>query len=445
MRAPPAPLAILALLVASCGIPGGSTPPTARTISWLDNASVLQRNGAVPAMSAKAICGSDTKAFISELTTTPITQAKVMQEWADIIPGGRQLAISGIVQTNHLGPTDLPMTHESGDDLSMNVLLDSIFRPYSRQLGTAAGDEPSGTFHVEIASGYIPHVVRKPSPATGQTWAQMADFNLKGFQPGFDRPAIGDRALVQGRYIIDCGHTNYGTELHAISFLAWSHVSGNTTTVHAYYNPFRDTGYYNPDLSILGDTGDTTRMKDPATKPFPPYLVDEVLRLLAGDTPYLRSYGLIDAEQVSPKDWTVCAPVGTSGHRLEYDYDFVTRSGVTITATPDVTTGCVRMHTVIGAGYTPANLDVRQCVLPWAYLDKIAAGALGDKNIDIKKLIVDQVGSQNASKFDANPRAGCIDAVAGPTIDPNPGGTTVTVDDDQPIPFYGVVTVSWKP
>src|SRR5260221_8749461 len=117
----------------------------------------------------------------------------------------------------------------------------------------------------------------------------MSTFNLTGFQPGFGQPPIGAHLLVQGRYIIDCGHPSFTTELHAMSFVAWAETAGSGTTVRAYYNPYRDTEHYNPDFDMIGHVSDTSRFSDMNTETFPKYLVSEVLRIQGGTSTQLHS------------------------------------------------------------------------------------------------------------------------------------------------------------
>src|SRR5262249_19061594 len=154
----------------------------------------------------------------------------------------------------HLGPTDVPTSHPFGDDLSMNIELDPAFVPFAKKLGAEQSSESDTQIHVEISAGFIPHLVRSTPPPAGQTYRQNADVNLDpaGFQAGFATPMIGDPVLVMGQWIIDCGHANYAAELHAISFLAWAHVDGATTTVRFYYNPYRDLELYLADASKSG-------------------------------------------------------------------------------------------------------------------------------------------------------------------------------------------------
>ena len=220
--------------------------------------------------------------------------------------------VSGTVATVFQGPGDLPMDHPLGDDLSMDVDLDAAFKPYSLQLGAAPSDTKPGQLHVEISSGLIPHLPATSAPAAEQTWRQLSDVSLQGFQPGFDHPAVGDRVLVEGRYIVDCGHPDYHTELHPISFLAWSHQEGTTSVVHVYGNAYWDTELFNPDLSVGGKVNDQARDTDPNTKPLPKYLIDEVGRLIAGTTSRLRTFELLG---VMPPSSHQLADLRPGGHQ----------------------------------------------------------------------------------------------------------------------------------
>lgn len=422
----------------------GATPKDAQPLAWIPGAAIAA-NGPVPMMTAAGICGSDKATFLTELLNggSP-ADAKVKQEWSDIVKGGKQMRVSGAVDTAHLGPQDLPMSHELGDDLSMDLTLDSEFVPYGRSLGDQPGEAPDGMIHVEVSSGYLPHSIRPKSPDTGQTWAEMSAKNLSSINPNFGEPRKGDRILAQGRYIIDCGHPDYSTELHALSFVAWAESDGQSTTVRAYYNPYRDTERFNPDLSLVGKVSDTTRFSNPDTKPFPDYFQAEILRVVAGKAPRLRSYGLIDEQRESPLDWVVCAPGGTSGKELMVAYDLVARPGVTIAATPNTANGCVTMHTSIDAAYQPMDVPVRRCALPWDFLDKIAGQAVGDPNLNLPKVIEGVVGAQYKDAIEKDPEIACMDGRAGPEVASMPTAKSVRFDDTQPFPFYGVIKVGWQ-
>lgn len=434
---------------------GGKASTNAQPVAWAAGQAEAA-NGTAADVTVVAACGSDTETYLKELLTTSPQNAKVQQEWGDCVPGGKQVMVSGSVATTHLGPQDEPMSHQYGDDLSMNIELDSQFMPFRKHLGTEPGEETDTQMHVEISSGLIPHLpFATPGPDTGQTWQEMsqANYDLSGFQPGFAEPNIGDRILIMGRWIIDCGHANFSSELHAMSFLAWAHAEGSKTVVRTYYNPYRDSEHYNPDFTMLGNVDDATRFGDANTKTFPAYLVDEVVRVVAGQSDHLRSYELMDSTKTSPAEWQVCAPVGSSGSSLSVHYDVVTRQGVTFTVTKNDTTGCAAIHTSLDAGYTPAKAALRHCVLPWDYLNQIAGAAVGSTGdggpdggggLDIRQKIETILGKPSPG-IDADPEAACADALNGPPVSASPAGQNIRKDDSQPIPFYGVITVEWNP
>jgi hypothetical protein len=434
-------LAALAVLMAAAS--AGATPTRGPDLAFAPGKAEAA-DGSPPDFKAAGVCGSDHETYLKELLQTAPTSLTVKHEWGDIVPGGKQVMVSGTVTTAHAGPGDLPMSHPFGDDLSMDVALDPQFREFSRQLGVADATAPRDELHLEISSGMIPHVRRPPSTAggqSGQTWRQLSDFNLSGLRPGFEQPAVGDRMAVMGRWIIDCGHEDYGTELHAISFIAWAHEDGNRTVVHTYFNPYRDTELYSPDANVLGQVNNARRTSSPDVKEFPPYFVDEVVRLLQGKIDHLRSQELVEATVASPAPWQVCTPTGSSGRHTTVRYDIVARPGVTVRATTDEKSGCATLRTDLGRGYRPAVPKMRQCVLPWDFLDGLAGGAIGSP-VDVRALIKSYVPEQVHPLVDHDPDTTCADALAGPNVHARPSGRVVRTDNHEPFPFYGVITVS---
>jgi hypothetical protein len=397
-------------------------------------------NGTASQLDAAQVCGSSTETFLTELFHTSPTSVKVNNEWGDI-DGPRQVAIEGPVRTTHLGPTDLPLTHIYGDDLSMDVGLAPSLQPFAQHLGPS--NDPSDQMHVEVASGLIPHAIASSSPPSPQTWRQASDVDLSGFLDGFSEPQVGDQALVAGRWIIDCGHGDYGTELHPMSFLAWSHASGATNVVHAYMNPYRDAQLYSPDLSSTGRVNDASRLSNPAVKPFVPYLIDEVFRVLSAQADRLRAQELLDATRVSPPPFNVCAPPATHGP-LRVHYDLVTRPGVNVDIALDHSTACAHVTITEGAQYVPMEQALRDCVLPWSYLNAIASDAVGSP-VDVRDLFTSILGPAAGPVIANDPVTTCGDPLQGPSVDQQPDGARMRVDASQPFPFYGVVSVTRSP
>lgn len=439
-------LAALSVVMGGAAVSNGSalsTPPgpapSRQTVPLsFDAGALAQLNGVAPRANAVGACGSSTETFLTELFHTAPTAVKVNNEWGDIT-GAKQVAVQGPVRTTHLGPTDLPLTHIYGDDLSMDVGLDPSLQPFSQHLGPS--NDPSDQMHVELGSGLIPHAVRPSQASPTETWRQASDVDLSGFLDGFAEPAVGDPALVMGRWIIDCGHGDYGTELHPMSFLAWSHAVGSTNLVHAYINPYRDTQRYSPDAPILGHVGDTSRFSNARVKPFVPYLIDEVLRLLNGATDRLRSQELLEETRAAPPPWTVCAPAGSHG-RLVVSYDAVKRPGVRVDVALDHARGCATFTVTLASSYRPLDQTIRNCVLPWVYLNQIASNALG-RPVDVRSLFESQLPPDLAARVVAHdPVASCADPLTASSVESAPVGARLRIDSTQPFPFYGVVTVT---
>jgi hypothetical protein len=420
-----------ALGLASCSSSGTSASSSPSDLSWPPGVAQTA-DSTPPSYSAASVCGSGTRTYLAELSNGNPLDAKVPLEWADIVRGGKQILISGTAAHTHLGPQDNPFTHPFGNDLSMDVALDAPSRPYSRQLGPA--EEKPGQMHVEIVSGVIPHVMRASQASPTQTWEQLSNFNETGVQPGFAHPSVGDRVLVQGRWIIDCGHGNYGTELHPMSFVAWTQHQGSTTVARAYGNTVYDTQTYSQ--SAIGSSG--------PPQPFPAYFASDVLAATQGKVDHLSASEVETATVAAPPPWRVCAPAGTSGHSLAVDYDMVARPGVDISVAPDSATGCATVTVTYTSSFQPASTNLRHCVLPWSYITRIAEAQYG-KSLDVKGLI-DKFATTPAARtiVDRSPTGSCADALAGPTVNPSPSGHHVQVDGSQGVPFYGVVTVAWR-
>jgi hypothetical protein len=425
-------------MVAAC-----SSNPSATTagpaLSWAPGFTA-SANGPAGPIDLKSVCGSTSDRYLVEALHHPVTNLKVMKEWGGVF-GGEQVLVSGVVATAHQGPGDLPMNHPLGDDLSMDVILDAPFTPYSQKLGTEASDTKPGQLHVEISSGFIPHLpATTPAPA-GQTWRQASDAALTGFQPGFDHPAVGDRVLVRGRYIVDCGHADFHTELHPISFLAWTHQTATMTVVHVYDNDYWDTELFNPDLSLGGQVDDQSRFTSSQTKPFPKYLIDEVARLITGRTHTLRAFELLGVVPPAATNWQVCAPAGTKGSHLTVHYDLRTRPGIGVTVTPNKSMGCATVQTTEASAFVASDVPVRSCGLAWDYLNAIASVALSSR-VDTRAFIKANLPAGLAPLVNPDPVTSCADPMAGPAANPEPAGTSVAVDGTQPFPIYGVMTVT---
>src|SRR5438477_8480203 len=148
-------LGVLALVAGpmaglACSSKGTASSARTQAVAW-NPGKVTTANGRPPALSAEGACGSASDTYLTELLHVSPTQSKVGHEWGDIVKGGKQVAVSGSVATTHLGPTDLPMSHPFGDDLSMDVALDAPFPAFAKSLGPS--ESHTGEMRVTTSSG----------------------------------------------------------------------------------------------------------------------------------------------------------------------------------------------------------------------------------------------------------------------------------------------------
>jgi hypothetical protein len=428
----------------------------------------------VPEVTPVQVCGSDTESYLTELLDTPPSQIKVIQHWGDIIPGKEMMA-SGIVHDVSLGGVDLPFDHPFSGDVNFNVELDAPYQGLAKHLGAAGAQvDPDAAvpedLHVELELGAFLHDPAQVihGPATGEPWDVLSGLqdtlnanSFTGLRPDYI-PQEGDRIALMGRWVIDCGHNDYHAELHPVTFMAFGHAVGGTTTVHVLTNPYRSTQRYTDQLGG-GDANDVNnRARGGAS--FPSFLQEEVFRLVLQGRDHLQAPVLLEATRPAPVAWKVCTPPGSSGRFLHITSSFVKQRHVSIhTVAARDEQGvfrCVRMGTRAGRHYKAPDPPLRQCDLPWDWLNAQAAAQAGlGAGFDLRPFIKDAIDQAaggvlpqaliDAAKVhvDNTPTAVCFDPLAGPLPSDRPSTArrrwrhSVKVSD-QPYPFYGTVELS---
>ncbi len=431
--------------------PVAGAPQAAPALLEFDQAQAGAANGAALSAEATRTCGAIDRRFMGELLQGSPLGFKVPYRLGDVTPssstptatGGRQYYISGMAGSSLLGAGDFPFDHPLGSDFNMDVSVDPPYANFPQDDGVVANHDQ----HVELGAGGFPHVPQTPG-VDGDLWPENSLRARTNLQPGFV-PTTGDRVIVGGRWVNDCGHNNpFQTELHPISFLGWGHEdSANRQTVsQVFYTPYRETQNYNPDKSKANNVNDPSRLSDAGTVSFPAGLILSMIKIQypldQGGIDHLESWGLEEANNTSPVDWKVCAPPSASGDGpyVGLRYDFVARPGVSISYTADHAAGCVTMKTSLGTQQTP-NPPLHVCKLPWTFLNEVAGAEAGVPNLDLKAELAKFVAPQFQSRLDADPIQDCYNPVEGPTSSANPTGQNVTTDPDTQAPFYGRVEV----
>jgi hypothetical protein len=432
----------------STATPSATVTPTATATSHtapeqavlaFDEQAAIAANGDFPSAEPKTICGADDRRFLAELTQDPV-HYKVPLRLADIKPSPSEVMVSGVAKDVSLGGGDFPFDHTFGSDMNFDIMLDAPYTDAAQRSGVVEGD-----LHIELAEGQLPHQERAPGPPSGQEWEQMSEQSRQGIFLPFV-PEAGSRTIVMGHWIVDCGHTNFQTELHPITFTANARVAGAKTVVNAFYNPYRETQNYNFDPAKALAFDDPSRFDGPAAGPFPKALITSVFRIQDLGPPgfesidHLESWAMLEANRTSPAPWRVCAPPGSTGTRLEVKYHWITRPGVEIDVAADEASSCAIVRTTLGTE-TVASPTPRVCVTPWDFLNEVAGEEAGIPDLDLQAQLGAFVQPQFKSRLDPAPILNCYDPLDGPALEPEPIGQTVEVNDSLLLPFYGTISV----
>jgi hypothetical protein len=142
--------------------------------------------GAVSSGLAKAR-GCRTGGFHDRNTVNP--------EWVSVLPDDAAQTAEGVVRASHVATNDWPYTHVSHD---WNFVV---------------GLDPAYQFLHSDAN-----------PNVGGVQEMEMEWEEKFFPTAF-RPAVGDRFWMLGRWIFDCGHAPYRTELHPPKAVAFTRSS----------------------------------------------------------------------------------------------------------------------------------------------------------------------------------------------------------------------------
>jgi hypothetical protein len=429
---------VLAVLVGACG--GAAPPPPggplSRPILGLTAAAVSANAANLPAGfpgAQETACAADTtRSFIGEIADHGISDVQVSYEWAPVVAGPianrptvaqPELYVAGEITHFALSTLDIAATHPYGYDANFDLRPDSDF---AFLVHNRAGDT-DGTLHAEIEEGLYP----------------ATDFGMT--------PTAGDRVLMKGAWIFDCGHPPYETEMHPPTFLALARAQDPRTTVSlAFVNPIRVAQLYHPNTALAADFANTARFTDPEAKPFVAHFLEEILAVANGQSDRIQAHVLLEATRFDTLTWSVCAPSPRPNNAtLKASYRFATRTGVKVAAATDDASGCVQLTATMDSTYTPMAQNRMDKPWSWAQISADASAETG-MTLDIRQKVIDVFhslgfnGDYVALHQDQSPY---IDGYAPlrPHADAALDSPTAITQsaDDQPFPFYGRVWVTW--
>jgi hypothetical protein len=385
---------------------------SARTLVEFEPGAAAASNGSVPPVpgnpleEVKEACGSETEEWGHELFTTPPSEIKVKNEWGDIIPG-KEMEISGKITNVEFSNGDIATDHPFSRDFTFDVLLDEPYWDLARSLGPGApegagNESDTHEIHVEMETGALLHKMpQHEGPASGEPWEilpeegpapTLSEEALENIETPYV-PKVGDRVAMKGRWIIDCGHNDFHSELHQITLAAFGHSVGSTTQVHVLTNPYRDSQLYG--FNGVGSVNSTA-----SGKPFPEAFeasVEALVRNAVIGVPQLTALSLqseLERTLPSPTPIKVCSPEGFSG-KGKASYAFTERKGYKIKVKTSKLTHCATISSSLTVSkYTAKQPAMRTCAMPWPWLSAKIAGALGAtaKSNEVETITVNATG-----------------------------------------------------
>lgn len=438
MRIPgPRTLPLLVIAFAACSKSG---IPADRPVTSFYGSSAADANRAALPKGFTAPdehqCAADpTRPYIAEIFFHGIDDIQVTEHWAPIVTAtGTTPRRRSIDQPEFSLAGTITGVSDSSDD----VLGDHPFGP---DINADIAPDPAQAFLVFEGS-------RKADALHAELEQRLLPRAALGFSP-----QAGDRVLMRGAWILDCGHPPYGAELHPPTFVHYARASdARTTQAATVVVPYRSSLLFNRNTALSADFANAARFTDPESKPFGEALVATILHAVVSNDDRLAAHGLLIPTHFDKLDWLVCAPLPRpAGAKLDAHWRYATRTGVTLKATSYEAEGCVRFEATMDAAYQPMALAHVDADWPWDQLSASASGQLGQP-IDVRQAIIQLLARKgiDGSKMPSlqPDHAPVIDAY--PALQPRAGASAdapTAIDagaDDQPFPLYGRAFAGWK-
>ncbi len=383
-------------------------------------------------------------------------------EWAPVLPPhderGGDMAVSGVVCEQHLSGVDpddfhrdMPFVHPFHNDWEMYIAPDelylSLLAPTQSQNpddGYSAGTRYAEDNGIQIPSGLLGVEIQR------------------GFVPVDYRAGEGDRVAMLGRWIVDCGHNNYTTEIHEPLLLAVGRSQRYTTTVQVIGRPFFVSQMFEMhSLTHAMTVGFGDRLAEGHLELlFPPLLA--LLRPIEL-RPNVLSPPFVGTRSL-PLTIRPPQPRPSPSSRLYASYHFTVRSGVSVSVS---STGhedeALLTISMDSSQYQPAQPPAPYNVnVPWDGPQGLLAGMLPDDAKGVQAFfgiagaldpVVGMVWGKgfDTDRYDLPPPGSPRDGenvvmnarVTGDGI-VGAASSGYAVDDSQPYPIYGWFTLHWS-
>jgi hypothetical protein len=340
-------------------------------------------------------------------------------EWMQVLhPGSKAdddpVVAAGVVVSPSLSENDVPFTHPFGLDWQFSIALDPRFDALLA-LGNAG---PDAEFVEATRRAAVLGLPAKKGVLGVETDQDLI--------PAAYRAREGDRVVVMGRWIADCGHTDFHAEIHPPLLMVTARAAGSTATK----------------VSLISRPWLVGQRFQPDDEPIRRHLLNEVIKVETFRSTRVEAHPRILPPFSRPvrMDFTVRPPLRRSPNdRLAISFHFTVRRGVTVAvARAGADAVAVRID-LDPAAYKVAPLPRRKdWYLPIAFIgrrtdviDKIQLANLIGHPLAGLLLQRDWI----TDRYDAPVAAG--------THDFETSAAPYSIDDSQPFPIYGWMRVEW--
>ena len=265
------------------------------------------------------------------------------------------------------------------------------------------------------------------------------------------RPRLGDRVAVFGRWIVDCGHTDFHTEIHPPLVLARAEsVSADETLSTVVARPYLVSQEFGVSNNALAKNDIDGALRK--------HLLIEIGKIQSLVSTQVEAHPKIfptpfSGEQLIKYVVRPVSPRVNPQDKLSVSFHFTTRSGIVVQVVQEP-------DDAVGVIIALNDVDYKPAPLPSVQHPSLSVQRIAQLNPDAGDLYGALVGVDSI----LNPAAAAFftrgiqtDTYNAPVassphdtdvttvdIDALPGGPHFSVDDDQPFPVYGWLDVKWK-
>lgn len=369
-----------------------------------------------------AVCGNHTFPITNWAWMQILNQA---EEYESPVVG-----LTGTTFGCQPSPTDFPFTHPFGGDFECFIVPDPAFVP----LLAYSNRNPDSGDYLDAKN----HAIQALGPDVPGTIGLEVD---QAFVPAPYQPANGDRVAVFGRWIIDCGHADYHSEIHPPLLLAVARqpklgdgAPDNDRTVSTVIGrPY----FVSQEFDFLGGKRafrDNLLTQGPILAPLG---AQAQARPDVSGRPFR---GKVSLRYVLKPP----SPRGSPDDTLFVSFHLTVRTGITIQISDTGQDSVSLMINMDDGLYKPAALPQKNDV-HYSLGDLTAFEGLGQVGELLRPFLFTNPAlgiftDHYAAPSPSSPGDGKITTVPVNALPPN---TPVNVDDNQPFPIYGSLELAW--